>query len=75
MSLERIVESLVLLLADLERILVSLVLLLVSLVLLLVNLVFLLVSLEQILVIHRNEHAFYLCYVRCILNSMKLPAS
>ncbi|MED4687459.1 hypothetical protein [Peribacillus frigoritolerans] len=68
MSLERILVSLVLLLADLERILESLVLLLV-------NLVFLLVSLEQILVIHRNEHAFYLCYVRCILNSMKLPAS
>ncbi|MEI2468184.1 hypothetical protein V8V75_01140 [Peribacillus frigoritolerans] len=51
--------SLVLLLVNLERILVSLALLLV-------NLVILLVSLEQLLVIHRNEHVFYLCYVRCI---------
>ncbi|WP_164855034.1 hypothetical protein [Peribacillus frigoritolerans] len=53
---------------SLERVLVSLMLLLESLVLLLV-------SLEQILVKHRNEHAFFPCYVRCILNSMKLPAS
>ncbi|MCY8937112.1 hypothetical protein [Peribacillus frigoritolerans] len=60
-----------LLLVSLDRILVSLELLLVSLDRILVNSVYLLVSLEQILVKHINEHAFFHCHLRCILNSMK----
>ncbi|MBL3643280.1 hypothetical protein JMN23_12985 [Bacillus sp. RHFB] len=42
-----------------------------SLMLLLVNLDRILVSLMLLLVKHRNEHAFLLCYVRCMLNLMK----
>jgi hypothetical protein len=49
---------------SLERILVSLMPLLVNLEGILVSLMLLLVNLELLLVKHRNEYAFFLCYVR-----------